>query len=76
MNRPISPCNPGGVHDCELRKVGCRSTCEKWQKFEAEKIAFSESLRKNGNNDMGSYAMDRIIKLHYKSFWRHKKEGR
>lgn len=43
MKQPISPCNPTGTHDCELRRVGCRGSCEKWQTFEAEKKEFGET---------------------------------
>lgn len=76
MKRPISPCNPGGKHDCEQRKVGCRSTCEKWQEYEAAKADFRNEFEKAGNLDTGCYVADTLNRVYFKSYWKHKKEGR
>ena len=68
MKIPISPCNPTGEHDCEQRRVGCRSACEKWQKFEAEKKAFNEEkCRVNAERDVISdYIEDSKTKRFHK----------
>lgn len=35
MKRPDSPCKINGV-DCTERKLGCRTDCEGWQRYEAD----------------------------------------
>ena len=34
-SRPANPCRKQGV-DCPLRRLGCRTTCEEWIKYEKE----------------------------------------
>ena len=35
MKRPEPPCKINGL-DCTKRKVGCRTDCEGWQKYEGD----------------------------------------
>ena len=36
MNKPKSPC----PRYCDKRAVGCRKSCDAWQRYEAEKAAW------------------------------------
>ena len=41
MTHPASPCTA----DCPRRRIGCRSSCEAWKKYEAEMFTFNASKR-------------------------------
>lgn len=41
MTHPTPPC----AAYCNGRRVGCRSACDAWQKYEAEMVTFNASKR-------------------------------
>lgn len=69
MVKPKPPCPP----DCQKRQVGCRSSCQDWEEYEAELAEYRE-WRENkykGDSDAENYISDRLSRaIHYKHVMR------
>lgn len=56
--KPLPPCKP----DCSKRKVGCRSECDGWQKYQAEyDLYIAEKAKEAGyRSDLFTFEMRRL----------------
>lgn len=57
MSKPIAPCK-----DCEIRELGCHSTCELYKDFDLANARYKEAKREALKKEYGSIDYVSILK--------------